>query len=121
MKEGDVVIVYQNLSHSLELLFLNVIVILMCRKVDLKGPKILQLQVQCYLFYDKIYLLYYFYKHKTLPPTTSSTSENKDNHNNLPSSPRAPPHGCEYWLIAGVLFIFVVILLVLWAAAQDRI
>ena len=48
MKEGDVVIVYQNLSHSLELLFLNVIVILMCRKVDLKGPKILQLQVQCY-------------------------------------------------------------------------
>ena len=58
MKEGDVVIVYQNLSHSLELLFLNVIVILMCRKVDLKGPKILQLQVQCYLFYDKIYLLF---------------------------------------------------------------
>ena len=58
MKEGDVVIVYQNLSHSLELLFFNVIVILMCRKVDLKGPKILQLQVQCYLFYDKIYLLF---------------------------------------------------------------
>ena len=59
----------------------------------------------------------HFYKHKTLPP--QATENIRDNY--LPSSPRAPPHGLEVWLIGIMMVIFALILLVMVLKSQGRI